>query len=461
MMESIVNRFLEIFYEISKIPRESGKEDKIADFLQRFANKNGLKCVRDDSNNILIKKDGNKENNEPIILQAHTDMVCVKRKNSNHDFEIDPIEIVRNGDIISAKDTSLGADQGIGLAMMLLILEVNSIKHPDLECLFTTEEETTFNGVTKFDFSKLNGKRVINLDHCKDNSIVIGCDADICNRYIFKGEIINCDMPSYRFVVDNVSGGNSGIEIERCNKSAIVIMAEAIKRLQMEGEILISEISGGKSEGDIATFCECVISTNILDIENKVREILNQDDILISVDKIFSNVLTFSEEDSKRILNEVLSLKQGVIVNKDDIITSGNIGSIRTNDDEVCITGILRSLDINELERQNKENCIISSNNGFMTEEIYKDSVWMPNNKSKLKSEYEQVYYEVNKTLPFVEISHGGLECACIAKRINEIDMISVGSNIENFHTVNEKMYISSCEKTLKTLLRFLECDSN
>lgn len=131
-MHEITNRFLELFYKISQIPRESGKEKKFADFLEKFAKENNLECYRDKSNNILIKKQGNKENNEPVILQAHIDMVCVKKENSNHDFDIDPIEIIKNGDVILARDTSLGADQGIGLAIMLLILESNKIKHPDL-----------------------------------------------------------------------------------------------------------------------------------------------------------------------------------------------------------------------------------------------------------------------------------------------------------------------------------------
>ena len=160
-MEKIIDRFLELFYKISQIPRKSGKEERFADFLEMFAKENNLKCYRDKSNNVLIKKCGNKKDNETVILQAHMDMVCVKNANSNHNFDIDPIKIIKNGDVISAKDTSLGADQGIGIAIMLLILESSKIKHPDLECLFTTEEETTFNGAINFDYSKLNKDELI------------------------------------------------------------------------------------------------------------------------------------------------------------------------------------------------------------------------------------------------------------------------------------------------------------
>lgn len=460
-MNEIINRFLELFYKISQIPRESSKEKKFADFLEIFAKENNLEYYRDKSNNVLIKKHGNKENNEPVILQAHIDMVCVKGENSNHNFDIDPIEIIKNGDVISARDTSLGADQGIGLAMMLLILESSKIKHPDLECLFTTEEETTFNGAVSFDYSKLNGKRLINLDHCKDNSIVIGCDADICNKYIFEGKLITSSIPSYKIKISNVKGGNSGIEIdERSNKSAIILMAKILQKLQIVDDVLIYEISGGKSEGDIATSCECIIKTKIKDIENKVKENFQEDNIQIQVNKTLMD-LSFSVEDSKKIINEIINLKQGLVETKDNIITSGNIGIIETKKNKVIITGILRSIEEKELQKQNRENYSISKKNDFVVEEIYQDSAWIPNINSKLKEDYKNIYYKVNGDYPDFEITHGGLECSCISKRMKGLDIISIGSIIEDFHTVNEKMYISSCEKTITTLLAYLECENN
>ena len=458
-MNEVTNRFLELFYKLSQIPRESGKEKRFADFLEAFAKENNLECYRDKNNNVLIKKSGNKKNNEPIILQAHMDMVCVKRKNSNHDFDTDPIEIVRNGDVISAKDTSLGADQGIGLAIMLLILESSKIKHPDIECLFTTEEETTFHGAENFDYSKLKGKRLINLDHCKDNSIVIGCDADICNQYIFEGNHITPNMPSHTITISGVEGGNSGVEIERSSKNAILIIAKIIQKLQAEKEVYICQISGGNSENDIATSCECTIKTDIKDIENKIKSNIEENNIDIQIDEVDSE-MSFSSEDSKKIIEEIINLKQGLITNRNNIITSGNIGKIETINNKIVITGILRSIEESELEEQNHENMRISKNHGFATEEVYKDLAWIPNKNSKLKETYTNMYYQVNGEYPDFEITHGGLECSCIAQRITGLDMISIGSIIEDFHTVNERMYISSCEKTIKTLLAFLEYEN-
>ncbi len=459
-MNKLVEEFLKLFYKLSQVPRESGKEEKFADFLEEFARANNLECYRDKNNNVLIKKCGNKENNEPIILQAHMDMVCVKKENSQHNFEIDPIEIVRNGDIMSAKDTSLGADQGIGLAFMLLILKSEKIKHPDLECLFTTEEETTFDGAVNFDYTRLKGKRLINLDHCKDDSIVVGCDADICNKYAFEGELITANIPAYKIRISNIEGGNSGVYIERSDKNAIMIMAKIIQKLQLEDKVWINKISGGSSENDIATFCECVIKTDIEDIENKIKNNMKEKNLCIQIEKIVID-MAFSLKDSKNIINEIINLKQGLILNKNNIITSGNLGVIQTIENKVIIKGILRSLDIEELQEQNRVNILISKSNDFKVEEVYKDSSWIPNANSKLKENYKNIYYKVNGKYPDFEITHGGLECSCIAKRIIGLDMISIGSIIEDFHTINEKTYISSCEKTLKTLLAYLENEEN
>ncbi len=459
-MNEITNRFLELFYKLSQIPRESGKEKRFADFLEEFAKENYLEYYRDTNNNVLIKKMGNKINNEPIILQAHMDMVCVKRENSKHDFDIDPIEIVRNGDVISAKDTSLGADQGIGLAMMLFILESRKIKHPDIECLFTTEEETTFHGAENFDYSKMKGKKLVNIDHAKDDSIVIGCDADVCNQYIFEGKHIITNMPAYRITISGVEGGNSGWQIERSSKNAIMILAKIIQKLLEEKKVYICEFSGGNSENDIATSCECIIKTDMKDIENKIKSNIEEKNICVQIDEI-DNEMSFSFEDSKKIVEEIIDLKQGLITNKNNIITSGNIGKIETINDKIVITGILRSIEENELQEQNNENKLISKKNNFQIKEIYQDSAWIPNVNSKLKEIYTNVYYQVNGKHPDLEITHGGLECSCIAKRIKGLDMISIGSIIKDFHTVNERMYISSCEKTIKTLLAFLECENH
>ena len=166
MNEFDINEVLKYFYEISKIPRMSGKEEKIADYIERFAKKRNLKYIRDIYNNIIIMKEATIRNksNESIMLQCHLDMVCEKEEDSNHDFEKEGLEVYIDGDFIKAKDTTLGADNGIGIAIILAILNSNKINHLRIEAIFTVQEETTMEGAKKIDVSMLKSKKMICLD---------------------------------------------------------------------------------------------------------------------------------------------------------------------------------------------------------------------------------------------------------------------------------------------------------
>lgn len=252
LRETLIDNFL----QISSIPRGSGHEKRIADFFVTVARRNGLYCFKDNNNNILIRKPGNIAS-KPVALQAHLDMVCVKTTNSKHDFTTDGIEVVIDGDRVTAKDTSLGADQGVGLALMLTIMEDRALKHPDLEFLFTVEEETTFNGVINFPYDQVKSKRMINLDNSRDDTVFVGAAGDICNEYVFHGELSKTSLPSYRVLLKGFPGGNSGEDIEASSNNAIVVMAKILK----DKEVLLSGINGGVSENDLATSCEVVIST--------------------------------------------------------------------------------------------------------------------------------------------------------------------------------------------------------
>ncbi len=435
MRETLINNFI----RISKIPRESGHEEKIADFFVNVAKENNLYYFKDGNNNVLIKKKGN-INSKPIALQAHLDMVCVKSKDSNHDFDNDGIEVIIDGEKVTAKDTSLGADQGVGLAMMLTIMEDNNLKHPDLEFLFTTEEETTFNGAVNFPYSQVESKRLINLDNSKDNGIFIGADGDVCNEYVYNGELTENNLPSYKILLDGFPGGNSGEDVNLSEKNAITTMAN----LLIDKDIFIKSIDGGTSENDLANFCEVVINTsiNVTDI----FECLNA-----KIDKI-DNKVSFSKEDTKNILNEILDLKCGYITKN---MASANLGLIKTSDNKVNIYYVFRSMDENELEMINNESKNL--NNHFKVNEVYTDSIWEVNHESELLKEYKELYFKEYSEYPLEEIWHGGIECSSIKKRIDGLDIISIGSSIRKYHTIDEVTFISSWIKTFNLLIKFLQ----
>ena len=435
MKETLINNFL----RISRIPRESGHEEKIADFFVNVAKENNLYYFKDENNNVLIKKKGN-INSKPIALQAHLDMVCVKSRDSNHDFGKDGIEVIIDGDKVTAKDTTLGADQGVGLTMMLTIMEDNNLKHPDLDFLFTVEEETTFKGAVTFPYSKVESKRLINLDYAKDDVVVNGSDGDILNEYSIKGKIIENNLPSYKILIDNFPGGNSGENIELSRNNAITTMAQLLK----EKDILLSRINGGTFENDLATYCEVIIHTN-LDVEKIFK---NLDSKIEKVDSRYS----FSEEDTRNIINEILELKCGYISSNN---ASGNLGIIKTKDNEVKIYYIVRSIDEIELDGISSKSKAL--NNHFQVNEIYRDSVWKVNKESELFNKYKNLYFREFNEYPKEEIGHGGTECSSIKKRIADLDIISIGANMVKIHSIDETTYISSWLKTFNFLIKFLE----
>lgn len=433
MKEKLLSNFL----RISSIPRESGHEDKIADFFVEVAKKNNLFYFKDEYNNVLIKKKGT-NNKEPLALQAHLDMVCVKEKNSGHDFN-KGIDVIIDGDKITAKETSLGADQGVGLAIMLTMMEDDTLIHPDLEFILTTEEETTFNGAIMFPYEKVSSKRMINLDNSKDNSIVIGSTGDICNEYYYVGNRMTTNMPGYKITLENFPGGNSGESIELSKNNAITTMAELLNKKN----ILLASIQGGNNENDLASSCEVILNT-----EEDVNLIFK--DVTKNIELVENNTV-FNREDTINIINEILDLKGGYLSET----ASANLGLIETVENRINIKYLLRSMDERELNYISEKTKKLD--NKFEIKEIYTDSVWKIEGTSKLLELYRKIYFEQYENYPISEITHSGMEPSTIKKKIENLDVISIGADIENFHTTKEVTYLSSWIKIYSLLLELLK----
>ena len=429
MRETLIKNFL----RISSIPRKSGNEKEISDFFVEVAKKNNLEYFQDKNYNVLIKKKGNIEGT-PTILQAHFDMVCVKTNESIHDFNKDGIEVIIDNDKVTAKDTSLGADQGVGLTIMLTLMEDNSIKHPDLEFMFTVEEETTFNGVVTFPYDKLEGKQLINLDNCRDYEVVIGASGDIANSYTYKSNLTEKNIPSYKFILDGFKSGNSGENIADSKNNAVIAMAKLLK----DKEVYIKSINGGTFENDLIPGCEVILQTNL-----NVYEVFKN----IKIEKINNN-LSFSLEDTKNIINEILSLNGGFITDT----ASSNIGIVSTKDNEIQIVYLIRSInkeELNEISNKTRE-----LNYNFIYEELYTDPEWVPNYNSKLLKIYKEVYYDLYNEYPKEGICQGSIESASINQKTKDIDIISIGANMDNIHSINETTYINSWEKIYNILIK-------
>lgn len=430
MRDVLINNFL----RISKIPRMSGNEKKISDFFVDVAKNNNLYYFQDENYNVLIKKKGNRVG-DSIAFQAHLDMVCVKKNDSSHNFMTDGIEVVINDDEVTAKDTSLGADQGVGLALMLTLIEDNTINHPDLEFLFTVEEETTFKGAVSFPYDKVSSKKMINLDYCMDNAIIVAAAGDIVNDYIYDGSLSKKDLNSYKLIVEGLDGGNSGENIENSENNAINTLVNNL----LNKKVYLKSINGGTFENDIATSCEVILQTELdllSDFNNSNIEV-----------ELIENDESFSIEDTHIIFNQILELKSGYISKT----ASGNLGMIKTNDNKVVMTYLYRTTDEEELDNFSnyKKDC-------FSINRLYRDRIWKLDNNSVMFKKYKETYQKLFQKNPVEVIAQGGLEIASIQKRIAGLDIISIGANMKNIHTVNEITYISSWEKLYNIIIRFL-----
>ena len=427
------DKLIENFLRISKIPRGSGNEKMISDFFVDVAKKNNLYYFQDEYYNVLIKKKGNIPG-DTLAFQAHLDMVCKKRKGSLHNFETDGIDVIIDGDKVFAKDTTLGADQGVGLTFMLTMIEDNNLVHPDLEFLFTVQEETTFNGAINFPYDKVESRKLINLDNDRDDNFIIASAGDILNTYTYSSSLTKKDLPSYKITIDTTPGGNSGVYIKESEFNAIATMAKLLNNK----DIYIKSINGGTFENDLATHCEAIIQTDLdINVFNNYR-----------IEKI-DNDNSFSKEDTNNIINEILLLKSGYLSN----ISSCNLGMIETNDNIVKITYLIRSFDnleLNNISLKTKEI------NNFKCNELYRDSIWKLNKNSELSNKYKKLYYDIYHEYPKEGVIQGGIELTCIQNKIDNLDVLCIGATMENIHTPNEISYISSWEKIYDLLIKFI-----
>ncbi len=468
MIEENYNKVIEFFKTISKIPRNSKNEKEIAEFLSSFAESRNLYYRKDKYNNVLIKKQASKgyEQKKTILFQAHTDMVCEKKEDSNHDFTKDPIKVIEDKNTLHAKDTTLGADDGIGVAFLMFLLDDENIKHPNIECLFTTEEEIGMNGAKNFDYySDIKASYLINLDGEEENTAIIGCAGGITLKYSKDLITENVNNEVYELSISNLYGGHSGVDISKNRKNSNLLAATLLKELE---SIQIISFIGGSKDNAIANNTKVIFtsSNNPTDIINnelsKITFTKEDSNIEVSCKKINNkNYKAISIEESKNILTLITNLKQNVIeynkYEKSVVETSGNIGVVRVESDKCLIKESLRSSDDLKKDMYKNKNDNLATSLGFKKESESSYPGWKYNPNSKLKDVYINAYkkYHDNKEPILCDI-HAGVECGMIYEKLPNLDMISLGPDITDVHTVNETLYLSSCKTLLKTLLEII-----
>ena len=466
-------RVFEIFEDFTKIPHGSGNTDKISKYCENFAKERNLFYIRDKAGNVFIRKEAAKgyENSTPVILQGHLDMVCEKEEECEVDFEKDALSISVNGDFVSANGTTLGADNGLCAAMILALLEDETLKAPKIEAVFTTDEETGMDGATFFDTKILSSNKMINLDSEDEGIFTVSCAGGARAKIeIFtKREMLAA--PCYNLKIDGLSGGHSGVEIIKGGANASVLMARVLSKLSEEELFLLCDIKGGSKDNAITTLCEAKIlcdadlSDFILETENELKEELKDTDpfLSLSIEKISEDeeVSVISREDTERAVSLLQLFPQGVIKMSEDIKglvqTSLNLGILNSNEEKITVGFSIRSSVSAEKEKIKsylKNLCDIYGAEISFSGEY---PAWEYKKDSELREKMIETFEKVYGYLPKVEAIHAGLECGIFAGKIENLDCVSCGPQIFDIHTPKEKFSISSAQKFYLFLKKYLE----
>lgn len=465
-------RVFEYFEQICDIPHGSGNMDAIARYCTDFAKKHSLRFVCDKANNVIIYKDATEgyENAQPVILQGHLDMVCQKTEDCKIDFEKDGLSLHIDGDFVKAHGTTLGADNGIAVAMILAILESADIPHPALEAVFTTDEEIGMIGALALDMNLLKGKKLINIDSEDEDILTVSCaggsdfsiTAPLCRK--------KANGTAVRVTLKGLLGGHSGIEIGSGRVNANILMGRLLNSLQSEVGFDILSVSGGDKGNAIPLLSTLLAvtgapsvyvekATAILETIKKEISAREPDfDFEISVE----NTAVFDVIGIKKELVFLLSCAPNGVLKMsaeiDGLVeTSLNLGIVNTDADNLYMLFTLRSNKKSAMAYLEKKltalcsfiDCEIKTGGHYPPWEFKKDSA--------LQTLYKKVYTEQYGKAPKVEAIHAGLECGVLSAGKEGLDCISIGPALYDVHTVSERLSISSTERVYKLVLEILK----
>ncbi len=467
---------IEYFKKISQIPRASFQEEKIADYLVSFANERELVVYRDEMHNVIIYKAASEgyEDHAPIMLQGHTDMVAEKNEDSLHDFEKDPIEIIEKDGWFHANKTTLGADDGVAVAYMLAVLDDKSLKHPPLECVFTVQEEVGLNGAVNLDFSKLSATRLIGLDSSGEYRTTISSSGGTRGEINYPIKYEKTLKTRMTVQVRGLLGGHSGADIDKEKANAIKLAADVLSLLLEDFDIGFSSIHGGLKENAIPRECDLILGMRgdqadeilekLADIEKQIQSVYQISDPQISIKGIIEQKDTYVLNGfATKEFSSLLSLLpygyfQKSLVIKDLVIASANIGRIESNDHQVTIGLSMRAPHSFTLAQINQKVEIICS---LCNSHVHFSSGypgWVYEADSPLRDVITEVYSELHPGSEMeLEATHGGLELGVWKEKMPQLDIAAIGPIMEDIHTPDERLLLSSFYRTYEHLVKVLE----
>ena len=464
------------FEEICKYPRPSKKEEKIAEYVVSVGKRLSLQTEKDKFGNIVIRKPATpgKENLKTVVLQGHIDMVCEKNRDVEHDFDNDPIYPYIDGDWVKAKGTTLGADNGIGVACALAVLESKDIEHGPIECLFTLDEETGLTGASSLKKGFLKADILINMDSEELGTLFIGCSGGKNTAATFKAKLEKTprNYSAFELKVDGLKGGHSGLEIHVGRGNAVKILNRAIWSYSQENRIHLSEINGGNKHNAIPREAFAVILVPKND-EKKLKKFVAkyndivkaeyaavEPDLVVSMEKHAAPEKVIDEKTQKHLINALYAIPHGVIKMSNDIP-----GLVETSTNLAVVETIGKNINIVTSQRSP-----VASENVDITDMVtsvlklagadikYGDGYpgWAPDINSDILKVFKSTFNQMYGKEPEVTAIHAGLECGIIKEKYPDMDMISFGPTMCDVHSPGEKLQISTVPEFFKQLITVL-----
>lgn len=464
------------FEEISAIPRGSYNEAEIASYLEGFAAERGLECYRDQVNNVLIKAPATKgfEQMEPLMLQGHTDMVCEKNGDVEHDFTKAPLKLYLDGKYLRAKGTTLGGDNGIAVAMMLALLDGEIAEHPAYECLFTTAEEVGLDGAHAFDYSRISSRRMINLDSEEQGVVTVGCAGGLRSDLTLRYQSVPFSGQCVCVEIKGLMGGHSGANIHCGRANANKLMGRMLTALQEKCPVCIVSLTGGSKDNAIPRECRACIAVPNADLAIDV--ITEQAELIVGElgadDRCFTvtcqteadEATMMSQKNSEAAIallncaaNGVLEMSRQV---KGLVEFSRNLGVIQHREGELSMIFSSRSSIEAQLDASIRELDQLARLTGFEARHYSRYPGWTYAPVSPLRDRYLAAYQAVSGKEARIDIIHAGLECGVISSHLPDMDMISIGPDMKDIHSPDEALDLDSVEefwKVLKTLILSLD----
>ena len=465
------------FHLLTQVPRPSGHLEKIQQFLLDFAKSAGVEAFKDAAQNIVMRKPASPgmENRKGVILQAHMDMVPQKSPESNHNFETDPIETYVEDGWVKARNTTLGADDGLGVAAIMAVMEDKTLKHGPVEALITADEETGLCGATDLPAGELNGDILLNLDSESWGKFVIGSAGgiDITATLDYKEVETDTEDVAVKIILKGLSGGHSGLDIHKGHANANKLMVRVVRDAVAECDARLATWNGGNMRNAIPFNAEVVLTLpkeNAEALDELVSEWKEQfideykgieNGIQLFTEKVETPKMQVPVEIQDNLIDAIYACHDGVVrmipAYPDVVETSSNLAIINIGDGSASIQILARSAreDMKEYVTTTLESCFNMAGMKVETEGSY--GGWDPNPNSEVLNLMMQTYKELFGTDGIVQIDHAGLECSIILGKYPHLDVVSLGPTLRSPHTTNERALIETVEPFWQLLKKALE----